>query len=170
LCSHKAALGGSHVRQRGHIQSALQHTSEPLGATMNMIRLRRGVVNSLRNALFKTLGVVVIAGMLGSTAVNAQGNPAETPAELNRQALELYSSGKYEQAIPIAEKLLKTVERQRGLDHPETATSLNNLAELYRAMGAYGKAEPLLQRALAIREKTLGPYHPNTAQSLTDLL
>jgi len=114
---------------------------------------------------------MVIAVMLGSgaVAVKAQGHPTETSAELNRQVLELYSSGKYEQAIPIAEKLLKANERQRGLDHPDTATSLNNLALLYRDTGAYGKAEPLYQRALAIREKTLGPDHPDTAVSLNNL-
>lgn len=65
-----------------------------------MIRLHRGLVSSLRKALFKALGVVVIAVMLGSTAVKAQGNPAESPDELNRQIRELYSSGKYDQAIP----------------------------------------------------------------------
>jgi tetratricopeptide (TPR) repeat protein len=107
--------------------------------------------------------------MLGSTAVKAQGNAAAIPDELNRQILELYSSGKYEQAIPIAKKLLETTEREHGPAHPDTATSLNNLAALYQAMGAYGQAEPLLQRALAIREQALGPAHPDTAQSLNNL-
>jgi tetratricopeptide (TPR) repeat protein len=139
---------------------------------MNMIPLRRGLVSSLQNPLFKALGVVVIAViavMLGSTAVKAQGNPAEIPDEFIRQFLELYSSGKYEQAIPIAKKLLEATQRERGPTHPDTALSLNNLAELYRATGAYAKAEPLCQHALAIREKALGPTHPDTAQSLNNL-
>jgi tetratricopeptide repeat protein len=96
-----------------------------------MIRLRRGVVNSLRNALFKMLGAMIIAVMLVSGAVKAQGHSTETPAELNRQVLELYSSGKYEQAIPIAKKLLEMNEREHGPVHPDTAGSLNNLAVLF---------------------------------------
>ena len=112
---------------------------------------------------------MIIAVMLVSGAVKAQGHSTETPAELNRQVLELYSSGKYEQAIPIAKKLLETTQRERGSDHPNTAQSLNNLAELYQATGAYAKAEPLYQRALAISEKALGPTHPDTAQSLNNL-
>jgi tetratricopeptide (TPR) repeat protein len=108
-----------------------------------MIRLWRGLVSSLRNALFKMPGAMIIAVMLGSTVVKAQGNSAETPAELNRQLLKLYLSGQYEQAIPIAEKLLETTEREHGPTHPDMAQSLTNLADLYQAMGAYAKAEPL---------------------------
>ena len=129
-------------------------------------------MSSRWNTLFKAFGVVVIAVMLGSTAVKAQGNPAETPDEQIRQLLELYSlysSGKYEQAIPIAEKLLETTQRERGPTHPDMAQSLNNLAALYWAMGAYAKVEPLHQRALAIHEKALGPDYPDTALSLNNL-
>ena len=136
LRSHKAALGGSHVGRRGHVQPGLQRMPEQLGTTMNMIRLQRGLVSSLRKAMSNALGVVVIAVMLGSGAVNAQGNAAETPAELNQQVLELYSSGKYEQAIPIAEKLLEMVEREHG---PDASRHGHEPEQPRRALSGHGR-------------------------------
>jgi len=62
--------------------------------------------------------------------------------------IELYNSGRYNDAIPLSERALAIHEAQLGADHPFTATSLNNLAGLYRSMGRYGEAEPQYQRAL----------------------
>jgi hypothetical protein len=56
---------------------------------MNMIRLWRGVVSSLRNALFKMSGAMIIPVMLVFGAVKAQGHSTETPAELNGYAFAL---------------------------------------------------------------------------------
>jgi CHAT domain-containing protein/Tfp pilus assembly protein PilF len=89
--------------------------------------------------------------------------------QLNVQINKLRNIGKYQEAIPFAEKMLEISARSQGQHHTDTAFSLNNLAGLYRAMGAYNKAEPLLLRALAIREKALGPEHPDTATSLNNL-
>src|SRR6516162_5820779 len=93
----------------------------------------------------------------------------DDPDLLNQQVLQLYQEGKYQQAIPIAEKLLAIKKRTRGPEDPDTAQSLNNLAELYRVMGAYEKAEPLYQQALQIYRKALGPEHPDTAVGLNNL-
>ena len=67
------------------------------------------------------------------------------------QLEELRSAGKFQQAVPIAEEVLKYCEKNYGPDHPETADSLNDLASLYAGMGEYAKALPLFQRALKIR-------------------
>src|SRR5207244_2485384 len=60
----------------------------------------------------------------------------------------LRSAGKFQEAVPIAEEVLKYCEKNYGPDHPETADSLNDLASLYSGMGEYAKAVPLFQRAL----------------------
>ena len=99
----------------------------------------------------------------------ARADDAAEIAALNKQVSELYRAGKYAEAIPIAEKALKSNETTRGPDDPSTAKSLNNLAVLYIEMGDYAKAEPLMQHAPAIKEKALGPDHPNTAKSLSGL-
>jgi tetratricopeptide (TPR) repeat protein len=90
-------------------------------------------------------------------------------SSLNKQAIELYQAGKFNEAIPIAQQFLQLMERALGPDHPATATALNNLALLYCSMGDYAKAEPLYQRALKIDEKALGPDHPDTATAINNL-
>jgi tetratricopeptide (TPR) repeat protein len=57
---------------------------------------------------------------------------------------------------------LKTNQKNKGNEHPDTATCMKNLANLYYAKGDYDNAEPLYQRALEILEKVLGAEHPNT--------
>ena len=116
-----------------------------------------------------TIGVVLFY-LIGahSVAVAQQGSIQEAEA-LNQQVVDLYARGRYEEAIPRAERALVIREKALGPEHPQTAASLNNLALLYQDAGAYGKAEPLYQRALAITEKALGPEHPQTATSLNNL-
>ncbi len=70
---------------------------------------------------------------------------------------ELHAQGRYQQALPFAEKALRLGERMFGPDHPEVTRGFNDLGELYRLQGSYAEAEPLLKRALAIYEKPLGP-------------
>ncbi len=77
----------------------------------------------------------------------------QSPALMDayKRFAELYTQGRYQQALPFAEKALKLAEHEFGSDHPTTVTSLNNLAELHRAQGKYAEAEPLHKRALAIQ-------------------
>jgi tetratricopeptide (TPR) repeat protein len=88
---------------------------------------------------------------------------------LNQQESKLFQQGKYQQAIPVAEKLLSMARRELGPEDPDTVMILYNLAVLYDEMGDYAKAEPLYQQALQIRKKTRGPAHPDTADSLEGL-
>jgi tetratricopeptide (TPR) repeat protein len=90
-------------------------------------------------------------------------------AALNQQVLQLYSQGRYSEAIPLAQRTLAIVEKARGPDNPDVATALDNLAQLYSFQGRYTDAEPLYKRSLAIREKALGPDHANVALSLNNL-
>src|SRR5208282_139567 len=88
---------------------------------------------------------------------------------LNQQVHKLFEQGKYQEAIPLAEKAVELAKRVYGPEQPNTATSLNNLALLYLDMGEYAKAETLLQEALRIWQKVLGSEHPYTATSLNNL-
>jgi CHAT domain-containing protein/Flp pilus assembly protein TadD len=88
---------------------------------------------------------------------------------LNQQVQTLFKQGRYQEAIPLAEKAVELARRVRGAEHSGTVASLNNLASLYWTIGEYTKAEPLLQEALRIRQKVLGPEHSYTAESLNNL-
>src|SRR5271167_2752320 len=118
--------------------------------------------------LAKSLFVLLALGLLifASSASLAQDDDL---GSLDQRIYKLFAEGKYQEAIPLAEKAIKIARRVRGPEDPDTATSLNNLGELYWAMGEYAKAEPLLQEALRIRQKVLGPEHSDTAQSLNNL-
>src|SRR5271157_1757617 len=93
----------------------------------------------------------------------------DDPNALNQQVNQLIAQGKYQEAIPIAERAIEVLKRVRGPEQPETAAALNNLGFLFQQIGDYPKAEPLLQEALRIRQKVLGPEHPDTASSLNNL-
>src|SRR5580704_10638818 len=120
--------------------------------------------------------VVVVGTAVGHCAVQAaeaqpRGDAAsiEEAKRLDDEVQALCEAGKYDAAIPLAERSLTMMESAWGPDHPHVATSLNNLAEIYRAKGEYDRAEALHQRALTIRENTLAPGHPDIASSLDNL-
>jgi CHAT domain-containing protein/Flp pilus assembly protein TadD len=83
--------------------------------------------------------------------------------------VELEAAGKYDEALPLAERALDIRERILGPNHREVAAVVNSLGILYRKKGNYAKAEPLYRRSLAILEKVLRPDHPNVAVSLNNL-
>ena len=68
--------------------------------------------------------------------------------KLNRQVVELYNQGKFNEAIDLAEQALNLAKSLYPSDHPDVATSLNNLALFYDSQGSYPEAEPLYKKAL----------------------
>jgi CHAT domain-containing protein/Flp pilus assembly protein TadD len=88
--------------------------------------------------------------------------------QLNQQVFQLNEQGKYQAAIPLAEKALQIRQRILGR-HPDVATSLNNLAFLYQRQGRYEQAEPLFIQALEMLKALLGERHPDVATSLNNL-
>jgi tetratricopeptide (TPR) repeat protein len=82
---------------------------------------------------------------------------------------QLIEQGRYQEAIPIAERAVEVAKRVRGPEHPETADALQNLGLVFERIGDDAKAESLFQEALRIRQKALGPEHPDTATGLTNL-
>jgi CHAT domain-containing protein/Tfp pilus assembly protein PilF len=88
---------------------------------------------------------------------------------LDSKVVQLYYAGRYQEALPLAQRALQIKEKARGPEHPDTAFSLSNLARLHKVMGAYDKALPLYQRALKIQENTLGPENALTVDTLYHL-
>jgi len=88
---------------------------------------------------------------------------------LNVNISLLYQSGKYAEAIPLAERALALSRERYGLDHLETARGMRWLAILYQVQGRDAEAEPLYKAALHITEKALGPDHPDVATLLQSL-
>src|SRR5271165_2735075 len=80
---------------------------------------------------------------------------------------QLIEQGRYQEAIPTAERAVEVAKRVRGPEHPETADALSNLGLVFEKIGDDAKAEPLYREALRILQKT--PEHPRTARGLNTL-
>lgn len=87
----------------------------------------------------------------------AQTKPElEEAARLNAEVLKLFREGKYEDALPLARRVLELREAAAGPDALVVAYALNNLASIYLQRGKVGDAEPLYRRALDIVERQGG--------------
>jgi hypothetical protein len=72
-------------------------------------------------------------------------------------------------AIALGEPLIADLERQFGLDDPDTIRSRSDLARAYRKAGRVADAVPLVEQTLAARERLLGADHPSTLASRNNL-
>lgn len=72
----------------------------------------------------------------------------------------------YEEAKSIYSRLVDSLEKEFGSEHPLTATSYNNLGVAFYQKGEYYKALEYFLKASAIREKVLGYEHPDTANTI----
>ncbi|HEV3065018.1 MAG TPA: CHAT domain-containing tetratricopeptide repeat protein [Chthoniobacterales bacterium] len=113
--------------------------------------------------------VVLLALGLWILVCEASLAEEDDPGALNQRVNQLIEQGKYQEAIPIAERAVEVAKHTLGPDHPKTADALNDLGFIFQKIGNYAKAEPLYQEALQIRQKVLGPEHPDTANSLNNL-
>jgi TonB family protein len=76
--------------------------------------------------------------------------------ELNRKVVEFYQAGKFEEALPLAKRVLQLREQALGKDHQLVSEALINLAELYLAKKSYREALSFYERLLKINEKVAG--------------
>jgi tetratricopeptide (TPR) repeat protein len=93
----------------------------------------------------------------------------KTIEDLNKEVVELYNEGKFNEAILVAEQALTLAKSLHPGDHADVASSLNNLAELYRTQGLYIEAELLFKQALEMRQRLFKGDHPDVATSLNNL-
>lgn len=95
------------------------------------------------------------AGAARGQAAGADGQ-AEA-ARLNAEVLRLYRERKYDEALPLARRVLEIRERAAaGGEDMAVASALNNLAAIHARKGKNDEAERLLRRSLAIAEKRVG--------------
>src|ERR1700693_4157687 len=123
---------------QGYGHANLNHQTFPL------VLVRLGGIRFMARPLAKSPFVLLALGLwiLACTASLAED---DDPNALNHQVNQLIEQGKYQEAIPIAERALEVAKRARGPEHPETANALDNLGLLFKNIGGYAKAEPLYQ-------------------------
>ncbi len=84
-------------------------------------------------------------------------------------ATVLFQLGQTDEALRLAEQVLKLTEEAVGPDHTATARALNNLAAFYMRTGQRKQAAALLRRAYEIVSVQLGADHPTTLQIMANL-
>jgi tetratricopeptide (TPR) repeat protein len=124
-----------------------------------------------------------------------QGDDAKKAQGLQKQVGDLWTAGKFAEALQPAEEILALRKRVQGEGHWEVADAAHLVQTLRRVarlpaaeqqklaaakpteakagaldeQGKYAQAEPLFRKVLAIHEEVLGPKHPDTALSCSNL-
>lgn len=104
---------------------------------------------------------VVVAQGANQNGVAAGQTRAVSPelaeaARLNASVIKLFKEEKYDEALPLATRVLAIREKSLAADHQLIASSLTNLAEIYVKQKKFKEAEALLQRLLSITVKRSG--------------
>jgi len=87
--------------------------------------------------------------------------PASDAKNYLEQASALIKIGNFQEAIPLYESALATLERIHGGDQPEIAECLQELGEAYEAAYRLSDALRIHTRLLRLGEKVLGKTNPN---------
>lgn len=103
-----------------------------------------------RGALAPSSAAPPAAPASGKAAAEAT---AQEMWALERERTLLMDQARYEDAIPVLERLVAMFEQARGADHPETVTRVLWLATLERWTGQWAASELLCRRALASAER-----------------
>jgi CHAT domain-containing protein/Tfp pilus assembly protein PilF len=106
---------------------------------------------------------------LATSACPAAPALAQSISAQTAKIIELNRTGKFQEALTLAQKTLADAERTRGPMHRDVAAALDNLGYTYAAAGKDSEAEPLYRRSLAIFEKTGGLDTADVATLLNNL-
>jgi tetratricopeptide (TPR) repeat protein len=85
---------------------------------------------------------------------NSASQESSDAAKLEVEVIRLYKEGKFDEAMPLAKRVLKIRQTQLPANDPLLADSMSNVAMIYFARGKFDDATSLLKRALAIYEQT----------------
>ena len=103
--------------------------------------------------------IIILVFILGTFFIaKAQDNKISSPAlqeakSLNAQVVTLFQQGKFEEALPVAQKVVQIREKELGRDHIETAKALTNLGFVYSSLNNQKEAGKNLESALEIFDK-----------------
>lgn len=106
-----------------------------------------------------------------SPAVSQSSNEDDVES-LKRRVISLYKQRKFDEALPLAQRVLALCEQAAGNDEIQVALAASNLAAIYYAKDDYARAKPLLERTanLYAQKPDVEPLmYSQTLQSLAAL-
>lgn len=90
--------------------------------------------------------------------------------QLNKEAFELLSSGRYYDALRTAEQACEIARKNRTVkNYPAYAKTLHNLGLLHKNTGNYIEAETVFRQTIETYSKQIGIDHPLLAITLSEL-
>ncbi len=111
--------------------------------------------------------------LLSAVLVSACSVPPESQIKredilvLTKRMIVLNEAGRYEEALPVAQRAVQHAEETLGPEHPTVAIYLTYLGGVYRSLGRVDEAQGTYQRALAMQEKLLGADHVAVSNTLS---
>jgi CHAT domain-containing protein len=81
----------------------------------------------------------------------------------------LMETGRFDEALPLAEQILQSRTKELGKEDLTTLTSMNNLAVIYQKLGRFDNAFPLFIKVFETRQQKLGEKHVKTLISMNNL-
>jgi TonB family protein len=103
---------------------------------------------------------------LGNQEASPQAPELAEAEKLNGEVILLFKKGKYDEALPLAARVVAITEKILGPDHPHLASALRNLAEIQVAKGKREDGLTTYRRYLSIHEKLLGADNPKLIDAL----
>ncbi|MFE5887712.1 FxSxx-COOH system tetratricopeptide repeat protein [Streptomyces sp. NPDC056462] len=98
--------------------------------------------------------------------------PASTPDVLDctlNYATDLYATGAREEALALAQDIVRQYRTAPGERHPATLAAVNNLGIFLRGSGQANRARTLLEKNLDTLREALGERHPYTLACAVNL-
>jgi len=136
------------------------------------------VKKNTRSITTSICALLLLIAEAGAQTPTATATPYQLTAEqkaaltealtINRRVLELNAVRKFDEAVPLAEQVIKLRRAALGEGDAQVAEAISNLAALYVGKQDYDRAETDYRRALTIYEN-LGGLQPNMGYVLDSL-
>jgi tetratricopeptide (TPR) repeat protein len=103
---------------------------------------------------------------LSQAQSNIQSSELKEAEQLSAQVIKLYEKGKFDEALPLAERVLFLREKVFKTEHQLVAVALRNLAEIQLARQKNPEAEAIYDRYLNVYGKALGENNSDFINAL----
>ncbi len=115
---------------------------------------------------FFILIVIFLTAFNSMAQTNVQSPEVKEAEQLSAQVVKFYQSGKFDEALPLAERALALREKALGSDNELVAAALRNLAEVQLAKKKSKEAEATYDKYLSVYGKVLGENNSNFISAL----
>jgi TonB family protein len=119
----------------------------------------------------KTLTLLFLATLLFANLFYSSQESVELKeaGTLTDSVIKLFNQGKYDEALPLANRVLQIREKLLPRNDPQISSALNNLGEIYTAKKNYKAAIQVYLRVLRSHEEVFGQEDVNLTFTLDRL-